>query len=81
MKCPKCGKEMQIGEIASCRGDSKLFWLPKTFTEKHWFNTYSHSAEKIESEGGMIIKGNCKIKTVTPSYGCTDCKLIVVDCG
>ncbi len=56
MKCPKCGKEMSVGKIASCRGDSKLFWLPKAFTEKHWFNTYNHTSDTVKNGGGIIIK-------------------------
>lgn len=81
MKCPKCGKEMSVGKIASCRGDSKLFWLPKSFTEKHWFNTYSHTSDTVKNGGGIIIKGNNKICSPDPAYGCTDCNIVVIDCG
>lgn len=34
MKCPKCGNEMQFGEIGIDRmsiGTSLLFWTPKEF--------------------------------------------------
>ena len=81
MKCPKCGKNMILGEIANSRGDSYFYWASKDFFDKHWFNTYSHTKKTIVENDGMIIKANGKFKEATPCFGCRDCKLIVVDCN
>ncbi len=79
MICPKCGKEMQLGEMSSGRGDLWLYWAPKAFFEKHWINTYSHRKKTIEQEDGIIIRTNNKLQKVNVAYGCKDCKMIVVD--
>lgn len=81
MKCPKCGKEMKKGEVAASRGDSTLFWLPEDFIDKHWANPYCHLRKTITSEGGMMIQTNSRIHEISKSYGCVDCKMIVIDCG
>lgn len=81
MKCPKCGKDMILGELASTRGDSTFYWLPQSFMKKHWFAPYNHRKKTVEDEGGMIIKGNSKLFQVSPCYGCKACNLILVDCN
>lgn len=81
MNCPKCDKDMILGEIANIRGDTSLYWAPKTFFDKHWLNTYNHTKKTIEAEGGIITKTNSKWQKAAVCYGCTDCKLIVVDCN
>ena len=43
MKCPKCGKDMILGELANHRGDTSFYWLPQSFIDKHWvFSVSSH---------------------------------------
>ena len=81
MKCPKCGKEMLLGEMANGRGDTSFYWAPKSFFDKHWVNPYSHTKKTIEEEGGMIIKANSRLQNTSKCYACKDCKLSVVDCN
>lgn len=81
MKCPKCGNDMVLGEIANIRGDTSFYWAPKEFFDKHWFNTYNHSKKTVEDEGGMLIKANSKLQKNSSCYGCKDCRLIIVDCN
>lgn len=80
MKCPKCGNSMEPGEIASGRGDTWAYWAPKTFFDKHWFNTYCHTKKTISEGGGMIIRTNGKLHKASVCYGCRECKVVVVDC-
>ena len=80
MKCPKCGKDMVLGEIADGRGDTSFYWAPKEFFDKHWANAYSHTKKTVEEEEGIIIKANSRVQRVAASYGCKECKMIVVDC-
>lgn len=79
MICPKCGNKMILGEVASARGDTSLYWLPDSFIDKHWLNTYSHMKKTVLQEGGLIIKANSRIGEVSPSYACKECKLILID--
>ena len=79
MNCPKCCKEMTLGEIANTRADYAFFWAPKTFFDRHWANPYCHFRKTIEAAGGVMLKANSKLRQVPDSYGCTDCKLIIVD--
>ena len=81
MKCPKCGMQMEPGEIASGRGDTWAYWAPKSFLDKHWFNSYSHTKKTVQDEGGIVIKMNNKLHTPAVAYGCKECNLIVVDCN
>lgn len=60
MKCPKCGEEMILGEIANSRKDSLFYWALNSFFDKHWVNPYSHTKKTIE-EDGIIIKANSKL--------------------
>lgn len=41
MNCPKCGKEMTLGEIANTRADYAFYWAPRTFFDRHWANPYN----------------------------------------
>jgi len=81
MKCPKCGKDMILGELANHRGDTSFYWLPQSFIDKHWVFPYHHTKKTIENEGGMIIKANSKVNQVSACYGCKECNVIVVDCN
>lgn len=81
MKCPKCGKQMEPGEIASGRGDAWAYWAPKSFLDKHWFNSYCHTKKTVQDEGGIVIKMNNKLHTPAVAYGCKECNLIIVDCN
>lgn len=81
MKCPKCGKDMVLGEIANGRGDTSVYWAPKAFFDKHWINTYNHTKKTIENEEGIIIKANSKLQKIPASFGCKECRVIVVDCN
>ena len=80
MNCPRCGKEMERGRVATFRGDNELFWAPQAFFDKHWLNKYFHMNRTIEAEGGMIITTNSRAKMNAMSYGCKKCKMIVLDC-
>lgn len=80
MKCPKCGKDMVLGEIFNSRGDSLFYWAPKTFFDKHWANAYCHRRKTIENEGGIMIKANRNWQKVSACYGCKECNMIVIDC-
>ena len=80
MKCPKCGKDMTLGELANHRGDTTFYWLPQSFIDKHWVFPYNHTKKTVENEGGMIIKANSKVNQVSACYGCKDCNMIVMDC-
>lgn len=82
MKCPKCGTEMVHGCIAAKRGDIEVFWAPKSFFQKHWLHRYLHTNHKIEDEGGIVIKAHSRRLggTHSSSYGCKNCKIILVDC-
>ena len=81
MKCPKCGMQMEPGEIASGRGDVWVYWAPKSFFDKHWFNSYCHTKKTVQDEGGIVIKMNDKLQTPAVAYGCKECNLIIVDCN
>ena len=81
MKCPKCGIQMEPGEIAGGRGDAWVYWAPKSFLDKHWFNSYCHTKKAVQDEGGIIIKMNNKLRTPAVAYGCRECNLIIVDCN
>ena len=81
MKCPKCGNDMVLGEIASGCGNTMVYWAPKSFFDKHWLNTYSHTKKTIETENGILIKINSKIQKNSTCYGCKECKFILVDCN
>ena len=81
MKCPKCGMQMEHGEIASGRGDVWAYWAPKSFLDKHWFNPYCHTKKTVQDEGGIVIKMNNKLNTPAVAYGCKECNLIIVDCN
>ena len=81
MKCPKCGIDMESGEIASGRGDESLYWAPNAFFDKHWLNPYCHTAKTIQEEGGVIIRTNSRLHKASVCYGCRKCKVVVVDCN
>ena len=81
MNCPKCGKQMEPGEIASGRGDTWVYWAPTDFLDKHWFISYCHKKKTVQDEGGMIINTNSKLHHVAVAYACRDCKMVIVDCN
>lgn len=81
MKCPKCGKDMVLGEIFHGRGDSYINWVPKEFFDKHWFNSYNHTKKTIREEGGILIRGYNKFGKSDICYGCKECNLVVIDCN
>ena len=81
MKCPKCGTQMEAGEIANSRGDMWAYWVPKAFLDKHWFNVYCHTKKTVQDEGGIVIKTNNRLHTPAVAYGCKACNLVIVDCN
>ncbi len=81
MICPKCGKEMEYGEIgvdAFSRGMPTLFWAPKQVFNRLLPGTLT--AKKAEAEGGMKIKlGNGALNNRTAGYVCKECKCVLLD--
>lgn len=80
MNCPKCGKEMEKGEIADSRGDTACYWAPDAFFKKHWLNPYCHLRKTVTSGGGLLIRMNSRLGAVSAAYGCVSCGIVVAEC-
>lgn len=81
MKCPKCGKEMKIGEVSNRRGEN-CFWAPSEYFNKYYLPRAFHRNKTIEAEGGIVIKiKNRVLSEPTVGYACADCKVVVIDCN
>ena len=80
--CPKCGNEMEYGEIGMdpfyARGVPLLFWAPKKVFDRMFPNCVT--AKKKKKEGGMSIRlGNGMINDRTTGYACKSCRCVLLD--
>lgn len=81
MNCPKCGKEMQIGEMAANARGERCFWAPKSFFNKHVLNPTTHFKKTIEKEGGLVVDiHNRVVANPTVGYACKECRVVLIDC-
>ena len=77
MKCPYCGKEMELGRLHSSSGRA-VFWLPDNTEYKEGLIT----KKKIEEYGkGVILDTVSKVgffsKKKPKSYWCNNCKVFI----
>lgn len=81
MICPKCGNEMEIGEIgvdAFSRGMPILFWAPKEVFNK--FIPGFITTKKAVAEGGMAMKiDSGMVHDRTIGYACKACNCVLLN--
>ena len=79
MLCPKCGKEMQSGELGPSR-TRWVYWARDEFFRGKIlsFMTKRNAVKK----GAMIIPvRNGMFDHRTKAWACEDCKYVLVDCS
>ncbi len=81
MICPKCGKEMEYGQIgvsAYNRGIPIMFWAPKQVFNRIIPNFLT--AKKAVKEGGVKIPiGNGLTSSRNAGHICKDCHCVLID--
>lgn len=81
MICPKCGKEMEYGQIgvsAYNKGMPKIFWAPKQVFNRLIPNMLT--VNTAVKEGGMQIPiGNGLTSARNTGYICKDCNCVLID--
>ena len=81
MLCPKCGNEMEYGNIgisAGSKGVPRIFWAPTQVFNRMFPNFLtSHKAEK---EGGMDIPlGNGLVHPRNSGHICKECRCVLIE--
>lgn len=79
MNCPKCGKEMEKGEVSQLfysRYGEKLFWAPEDFFNKGRIATRG----AVKKAGGKIFPiGRTIFDDIKCAWYCKECELVVMD--
>lgn len=80
MKCPKCGAEMTIGELANINTRGKLFWAPEHYFKNKILNWYTK--KDVLKNGGVVISfGNGITNNRTKGYLCSQCHCLLMNLG
>ena len=80
MICPKCGKEMEKGKLASQEGKGLFFMPPDKFVLGTWVRE-----KTIVKEGGIVLDGPYNFGAQNMAYPeiaacvCRDCRVILVE--
>ena len=80
MICPKCGKEMERGKIASQEGKGLFFMPPDKLVLGEWVRE-----KNIVKEGGIVLNGPYNFGAQSMAYPeipaciCRECRVIVAE--
>ena len=80
MICPKCGKEMERGKIASPEGKGLFFMPPDKLVLGEWVRE-----KTIVKEGGIVLDGPYNFGAQSMAYPeipaciCRECRVIVAE--
>ena len=80
MICPKCGKEMERGKIASQEGKGLFFMPPDKLVLGEWVRE-----KNIVKEGGIVLDGPYNFGAQSMAYpeipacSCRECRVIVAE--
>ena len=80
MVCPKCGKEMERGKIASQEGKGLFFMPPDKLVLGEWVRE-----KNIVKEGGIVLDGPYNFGAQSMAYPeipaciCRECRVIVAE--